>query len=1111
MRRVRMASFVLAVTCASVSHAGPGKTPTTDTPAGAGESSQVKASSESMLTVTQKEKPHVTLQKAESEHPGTPAIRGPKLPEAVRAHLKAQLDARVERDIVQIRELRGEAIKLLETFIKEAPRDTPEMPEAMMRLGELYWENERETVVERFKDWEKKPVDQRGPAPDINYAISRTLFEKVLKDYPWFQQYDLALYVDGFLATEQGKTEEAFERFTRILKEFPNSRFIADAHMARAETYFNKPDYQTALNEYEEVLKFREKVDLVGLALFKSAWCHWRLGNTDEATKRFVQVFQVTDTAGRPGVNVSQQKALDELQGEALKYLVEVFTEDEKNTAQDMYNFLTKIGGDKFAGRIVRALSTTYYDQAHYERGIEAYELLLKLEPTAREGGEWIMQIAQGYNWLEDYPHLKDTYKRALDGFTPGGAWARTQADPANVTATAAKIEKQLREHSIYLNAKAQKDRTSTAEFQGATDLYEAYLTKFSKEPKAYQIEYYCAEIDFRRLNKNTEAATHYMNAARAMPEELDKTAPGDPLKRHDAIYNAIASLERVRIAELEARKAKGGGLESETDKKFTEALDLYSQLYPTDPALPDLFFRQGKLYYDYQVYDSAVRLWGTMLEKWPHDSHAQMAGELIIDSFVKSKNFENIEQWARKLKTYPAFADAKHQGKLEELIVQSMFRQGEQKAQANDHPGATAAYLRAAKEYPKDPRAAQAAVSAETEAKLAGDVTSLKEAATLITGKDYRDKPESPMGAWVAASTLQAMGLFDDAALFDEAIVANVDAKVPVYQKYEHGKDAAYNAVILRVASGDHDKAIAAGNKFLALYPNAAEADEVVFQMGRAHQDSGRNKDAADLYKRYLARGSKNQDHRVQGYVLLAKAQIKEGDAKGAEDSLANAARTGKQLKTQLGPDGKFAAAQARYMQGERVLAKFEAIKIEGDVKQLGKRLKEKAELLKQAATVFLDVVSFGVAEWTTAALYQVGHTYETFAKSLRDAPVPGEAKTDQEKEDFTSQIETFVVPIEEKALDAYENGWKKAMDLTIYNQWTAKMRDALGRLNAELYPPFKEIGFEVRSEGPSPLPALMDAPRRGVDAEKQSSTQTAAATVVVQPKDEKKPPKKK
>jgi hypothetical protein len=83
-------------------------------------------------------------------------------------------------------------------------------------------------------------------------------------------------------------------------------------------------------------------------------------------------------------------------------------------------------------------------------------------------------------------------------------------------------------------------------------------------------------------------------------------------------------------------------------------------------------------------------------------------------------------------------------------------------------------------------------------------------------------------------------------------------------------------------------------------------------------------------------------------------------------------------------------------------------------------------------------------------------------------------------DKEAFKSELESFVVPIEEQAIDAYENGWKKAIELGIYNQWTAKMRDALGRLNAELYPPFKEIGFEVRSQGPAPMPPLLDAPRR-------------------------------
>ncbi|MEO6420724.1 MAG: tetratricopeptide repeat protein, partial [Polyangiaceae bacterium] len=967
---------------------------------------------------------------------------------------------------------------------------------------------EREGFIDRFKAWEAKPVDLRGPAPDPNYQPSRELFGRVLRDYPWFKEYDLALYVDGFLATEQGKQDDALARFERILRDFPNSRFVPDAHMAKAEALFNgKYDYQGALNEYEFVLKY-PKSDLRGLALFKSAWCYWRLGNSDEAAKRFVSVFVETDTEGKT-TSVAQKKQLDELQGEALKYLVEVFTEDDKNTAGDVYGFLKKIGGDRFAGKVVKALAETFYDQSHYERGIEAYELLLKLEPTSRDAGLWMMQIAAGYNAIEDYPKLRATYDRALAGYTTGGSWARTQADPANVAETTAKIESQLREHALQLHGKAQKDKTSRAEYEGTAALYDVYLTKFSNQPKAYQIHYYLAEIDFYHLDKNTDAATHYMAAARAVP---NAEAQKEPLKtlRHDALYNAIAALERVRVAELEARKNKPGSQETESDKKFAEALDLYAQLYPNDPALPELLFRQGKLYYDYGVYDPAVKIWGALLEKFPRSQFALGAGELMLDSFNKSKNYENIEMWARRLKSAPSFQSKEQQAKLDVLIVQAAFKQGEQKGTAGDHAGAASAYLRAAKEFPKDARAAQACVNAEVESQKAGDVATLKEAATLVTGRDYREKPESPLGAWTAATTFQAMGLFADAAEFDEAIAASNDREHPHYQKFEHTRDAAYNAVILREASGEHDKAVADGNRYLASFGSTVEADEVVFQMGRAHQNAGRNKEAADLYKRYLAR-AKNQDHRVEGYVLLAMAQLKSNDERGADESLKTAVTIGRQSRGQLGPDGKFAAAHARYMEGERVLERFDKVEIQGDVKQLAQRLKQKAELLKEASKVFMDTVSLGVAEWSTAALYQIGHTYEAFAKSLRESPAPASLSA-ADKEVYSQQIEEFVVPVEEKSLDAYENGWKKAVELGIYNQWTGKMREALGRLNGELYPTFRETGFEVRSAGPTPLPALIDAPRRGVQAEAPKATPAVAvAPAVVAPAAAKPAPKGK
>ena len=1077
----------------------PNTTPSTPEP-----TTSVKATAEKSIDVKappskvdkRADKPKETARRA--------VAAGPKLPPAMRAQLAKQLEQRIDKDVAEVKVLRNEAVGLLTTFVAETPRESREMPEALLRLGELKWELERENATARFQAWEAKPVDQRGPAPEPDYQPSRELFARVLKDYPWFSAYDLALYVDGFLAYEQGKQDEALARFDRILKEFPNSRFIADAHMARAESLFNgKYDYAGALAEYDKVLQFKSS-ELYGLAMFKSAWCLWRLGRSDESAKRFVAVFEIADTQ-KSGV---QKKQLDELQSEALKYLVEVFTEDEKNTAQDVYGFLVKMGGDRFAGKIVRALAVQFTDQAHYDRAIEAYELLLKLEPASSDAASWVLAIAAAYNAMEDWPNLAKTYDRAVTNYTAGGSWAKTQGDPKVVAASSAAIEKQLREHALQLHAKAQKDKTSKAEFEGAAALYAVYLTKFSGQKDAYQIHYYLAEIRFHHLDKPTDAATEYMATARAIP---DKEAQVEPLKtlRHDAIYNALAALERVRFAEIEARKKdpKATFKESEADKKFAEALELYAQLYPNDPALAELFFRQGKQYYDYGVYDSAVKIWGSLLEKFPKSAYALNAGELILDSFNRAKDYDNIETWARRLKSTAAFSSEANQKKLDTLIVQAVFKQGEQKSQAGEHQAAAKAYLRAAKEFPKDARAAQACVNAELAAQKAGDQETLKEAATLITGKDYRDKPESPQGAWIAATTFQSLGLFVEAAALDEAIAELADKDHPHYLKFEHAKDAAFNAVVLRVATGEHDKAIANGNRFLQQYGGTVEADEVVFQMGKAHQNAGRDKEAVDLYRRYVAK-AKNQDHRVQVYVLLASALIKTKDEKGAGDALKVAVDIGKHRKGELGPDGKYAAAHARYMEGERVLAKFDSIQIQGDVKQLSARLKQKATLLADASKIFLDVVSLGVAEWTTAALYQIGRTYESFAKALRDSPPPS-GLSDADKEAYQQQIDEFVVPIEERSLDAYENGWKKATELNIYNQWTAKMREALGRLNAELYPPFKEIGFDVRSQAPTPMPALIEAPRRGANATAASKPETSKPLPSAPPPSEKKPAK--
>ena len=124
-----------------------------------------------------------------------------------------------------------------------------------MRLGELEWELERESFIDR-KAGEARPI-QRGSAPEPNFGPSRDSSGRVLRDYPWFAEYDSALYVDGFLASEQGK-HRGGARALRVDHAGTRGRASnSDATCSRPRLPATcKYDYPGALAEYNAVLKY---------------------------------------------------------------------------------------------------------------------------------------------------------------------------------------------------------------------------------------------------------------------------------------------------------------------------------------------------------------------------------------------------------------------------------------------------------------------------------------------------------------------------------------------------------------------------------------------------------------------------------------------------------------------------------------------------------------------------------------------------------------------------------------------------------------------------------------------------------------------------------------
>src|SRR5690606_36496857 len=125
----------------------------------------------------------------------------------------------------------------------------------------------------------------------------------------------------------------------------------------------------------------------------------------------------------------------------------------------------------------------------------------------------------------------------------------------------------------------------------------------------AYDLRFYRAEILFHRLEQWDEAGREYLAAAQR-----------DPAGRYtrDALYNAIGAFERVRAGQLERcteqraaapaappaepEEAEAASAqedpcgETDNDRRFAAAIELYVERFPDDPDLPEILFRQGRL-----------------------------------------------------------------------------------------------------------------------------------------------------------------------------------------------------------------------------------------------------------------------------------------------------------------------------------------------------------------------------------------------------------------------------------------------------------------------------------------------------------------------------------
>lgn len=961
---------------------------------------------------------------------------------------------------------RTEAIGLLRAFLGSNP--TGEVrAEGMFKLAELLWEEARRVYLIKMDAYGRaleKCAQTKGECnqpkePRIELSEAAKLYLELHDKYPTFRRMDLVTYLIGFAAKEDGREDDAMARFQEVIDRFPQSSLYGDAWMMVGEHYFAQMQWQRAIDAYAHIPDNAATSDL---STFKTAWCYWKLGNSDQAAKDFKRVLDKAIEAERSG-SAAQRRRSASLRDEALEYLVVVFTEDKSISAQEVFDFLASIGGERYSRDVMIKVAESYAGQAEWERSNEAYRFLIKMDPSSIKAADYQREIVQNWTSALEIERAQDEIKVLLDNYGPQTAWAKEQRNRDALTRSLDTTEKLVRVTATNIHGEAQRrekllklpKQTGCASrpignqelanlYTKAADAYELYLgafgtTKESAE-QAIELRYYRADILCFKLAKIEAAGDEYL--------AVGKSAPVGKFHK-DALLNAMAAFEAARPKDTEGRTKL-----YDVDKKFGEAIDLYATLFPADPTLVGVIFKNGQMFYDYGEYDEAIKRFGVIVTKYPKDPNAGPAGDRILSALNKAQDYENIENWARKLKSAPSFASKEQQDRLSRLIVESIQKSGDKYADAGKYEQAATFYLRVPKETNDARTGAQAMMNAGVmyeKAKQPEDAADVYIDLAQKYGSSARD---------VAAKAAFSAGAVYEKALFYDRAAKSYELVVDKFGNDKNDPkvaDALFNAGVLRQALGQNDRAIAHYKKYKTQFASRKDAADVAFNIGVVYQEAGQEGPAYQAFADYTRTYRSSGRRVIEAYTRAGLMSLKLGQLKRAKDDFASAQSLYKHATGKEKAEGKTWAAQARYNEGELIFREYEKVTLDVKPAKLEKALKLKSKLLADAEKVYLSVVDYQDLKWATAALYRVAQVYDAFAESLINASTP-KGLTQDQADAYRAALDTYVINIQQKAVELFKAGYTKAIQMQVYDEYTAKIRESLGRLDSDNFPPERE-----------------------------------------------------
>jgi len=878
--------------------------------------------------------------------------------------------------------------------------DSVFLPELLFQLSE--WEIQREKLYfelamikydRQIQFYDSGKLKQEPAEPCLTYEEALSINQQILEKYPEVSFLNKVLYRTGICLFEIGEKDSSKKIFQKLVTEYPDSTYLADVLFRLGECYFDEGDYEHAIHTYQQILE-DWKSPFFPMALYKIAWCHYRLNNYSDAISTFYYLLNDIKLLADINSELLGRSQL-QLKDEIMEYITISFS--DFGGAASLFTFTESVGGSAYTPYLLHKLGKVYLDRDFYEDAIDALNLLLNKFPYYEKLPDIFPIFLQCYEEMGDMNKAYLLHDQLINYCGPKSKWSqlhKSQEDLELFTSILTEIDYKIA--TPLLNTA--DSLFATRNFKEGSEKYSYFLKIYGNDERADHASYCLAE-SFYNLADYDNAAKAYQNVVLNFPtSEL----------RSDAAYNHIVCYDRILNQSNISLEDSSVSIKNNNDLKNL-ILSCYNFLkwIPHSNKEPEIKLKLAEIFFRKKLYSVGEKFARSALVSiMKHNrgiEHKTNALNLLAQINFRQEKYRNTELFSS-------------------LLIQ-------------ENPDSTELIERTKK------------MLASTSFKL-GEKLKSKGKNELAAWKFEQAALKSSDPLIVEASLFEAAIQYEEAEQFNRAAI-NFEQFYKKYPQSEHVKEAIYRAALLRDKLQQYQLG---ARDYLILHEltySTPEGSAALFNAGLAYEKAKDWFSMAETFKKYVAKYPNDYDNILEAIFKVAFAYEQSNTIHQANLEYQKLLNKYNQLKAA----GEFAddyfGAQATFRLAEMKHDRFKTIKLNPPF-QINLKRKQTAfnELLKS----YVDVAKFNIADWTTAAFYQLGLSYEEFCQDILESPAPSNLTGEDLESYWVSINQQWIVPLQKEALKYYQTNEKLAAENNLSNEWIDKTRARILFLSKKL-----------------------------------------------------------